>query len=252
MTVQSALREDLAPAPPMAAEQEAARLHNPAEVAQILTRVLEHRGLITVHLAGNPGNFASILLELDLAGGSLVLDELHPRAGDQHVRPGARLLVSARLDGSRIEFRSNVQDSVSYKGAPAWRVTLPTSVDYFERRGGYRLAVPTALQMRPVIFSGQDGPIPARLVDISRRGLAALLDPQIEAAVGAQVPCTLHLPENSVSLDAEIRSSVVQQNRLRLGVMFPNMTPQQRYNLDASVAKLERNLLRHYAAARPR
>lgn len=241
-----------APAPALAPEQEAARLRNPAEIAQILTRVHDQHGLVTIHVAGTAGNYSSILLGLDLTGGNLLFDELHPRNGDRHVVAGAKLLVSARLDGSRIEFACKVQSSVSYKGAPAWRTTLPHSVDYFERRGSYRLSVPAALQLHPVVFDSPDGPLSARLVDISRRGLAALLDPEVEAGIGAQVPCTLRLLENTVSLDAEIRSSVRHQNRLRLGVLFPSMTPSQRYNLDASVARLERNLLRHYAAARPR
>ena len=246
------IREGAVSGPVLAVEQEAARLHNPAEVAQILTRVLEQRGLITIHVAGTAGSYSSILLGLDLSGGTLLFDEPHPRNGDRHVSGGTRLLVSVRLDGSRIEFVCTVQASVSFKGAPAWRTTLPQSIDYFERRGSYRLSVPAALQLHPVIFGSLDGPLPARLVDISRRGLAAVLGPQAEAGIGAQVPCTLRLLEDTVSLDAEIRSSVRHRNRLRLSVLFPNMTPSQRYNLDASVARLERNLLRHYAAARPR
>ena len=238
--------------PASAMELEAARLHNPAEIAQILTRILDQHGLVTVHVDGTAGSYASLLLAVDLSAGTLMFDELHPREGDRNVGTGVRLLVSARLDGSRIEFACTVRGSVSFRGAPAWRSTLPQHIDYFERRGSYRLSVPTAMPLQPVTFDSAEGPLKARLVDISRRGMATLLNPLVDASVGLAVPCTLRLLDNTVKIDGQIRSSVLHQNHLRVGVMFPNMTPSQRSNLEASIARLERNLLRHYAAARPR
>ncbi|TXH05993.1 MAG: flagellar brake protein [Nevskiaceae bacterium] len=235
-----------------APEQAAARLHNPAEIAQILVRLLDQRGLISVHVIGSAGSHSSVLLELDLHGGSLLLDELHPPAANRQLAPGARLLVNARLEGSRIEFTCTVRDAVHLRGGPAWRVAMPESIDYFERRSGYRLTVPAGMHLQPAILNGLDGPISARLLDVSRRGMAAILGSAVQAEIGIHVPCSLRLLENRLDLDAEIRSSVLQHNQLRVGMMFMNMTPAQRTALDTSVARLERNLLRHYAAAKQR
>lgn len=235
-----------------APEQAAARLHNPAEIAQILTRLLDQRDLISVHVLGSAGNYSSVLLELDLHGGELLLDELHPATANRLIGPEAQLLVNARLDGSRIEFTCAVRGTAHLRGGPAWRVALPTSIDYFERRSGYRLTVPVGLHLQPAILSSLDGPISARLLDVSRRGMAAMLTASVQAEIGIQVPCSLRLLENRVDLDAEIRSSVQQHNQLRVGMMFLNMTPAQRTALDTSVARLERNLLRHYATAKQR
>lgn len=246
----SAVAEAAAPA--MVAEPPASRLRNPAEIAQILTRIHDQRGLITIHVEGSAGSYASMLLSVDFTSGALLLDELHPREGDRNVGSGVRLLVSARLDGSRIEFSCMVRASVDYRGAPAWRVSLPQHIDYFERRAGYRLSVPTAMPAQVVVFESLDGPFRARLVDISRRGMATMLDPTVDAGIGILVPCTLRLLDDTVRVEGEIRSSVLAQNHLRVGVLFPNMSPSQRSLLDAAIARLERNLLRHYAATRPR
>lgn len=242
-----------APAPQaLAVEQQAARLRNPAEIAQMLSRVHEHRGLITVHVAGSAGSYTSILLSVDLIEGTLLFDELHPAADRRQVGTGTSLNISARLEGSRVEFSCVVRACIRLKGGLAYRASMPNSIDYFERRNSYRLSVPAALQLQPLSFESLDGPLPGRLVDISRRGLAAVLHPDAEAGIGALVPCTLRLLDHPVNLEAEIRSSMRQARGLRLGVMFPRLTPAQHFSLDASVARLERSLLRHYAAARPR
>lgn len=226
------------------------RLENPVEIAQLLSRVHEHHSLLSVHVDGASGSWSSILLKLDLTERSLLLDELSPSDGSPSLHPGTGLLISTWLGGSHIEFHCNIRGSLSLTGGIAYQADWPHSVDCYERRHGYRLAVPVTLQLPPLLFNGVDGPLKARLVDISRDGLAAQLMPTTMPAVGTSLDCTMRLFDHPIQLDTEVRSRSQHKRTLRLGLAFSHLTPTQRHNLDASVAKLERNLLRHYAAVR--
>ena len=228
---------------------EAQEITSPAGVAQLLTRLLDNRCQLGIRLPGAPAICSTILLEVDYAGGNLLLDEIYPAAGNEYARAGALVRVQGRIDGSRVEFECIIDEITGDEGAPAYRATLPSRVRYFERRGSYRLTIPPELKLPPALFSAAAGPLAGRLVDISRDGAGTLVE-QAEADVGAELACTFALPDARFSAEVEVRSARNGEDGMRLGLEFRSLDPSQRAAVDRAIAALERTLLRHQVNAR--
>jgi c-di-GMP-binding flagellar brake protein YcgR len=116
----------------------------------------------------------------------------------------------------------------------------------FERRNAFRIVIPATMNLAPLIVDCEAGFQRARLVDISRCGASALLHGRVETPTGSIALCIISLFGQRLLTDAEIRSSITHCGHLRLGLMFPDLKPEQQKHLDTSIATLQRNLLRDY------
>ncbi|HVT35145.1 MAG TPA: flagellar regulator YcgR PilZN domain-containing protein [Nevskiaceae bacterium] len=220
-----------------------------AAIAQLLGRLLDNRCQLAVRLPGAPITYSTILLEVDFAGGSLLLDEICPAAGNAYVQVGGIARLQGRLDGSRVDFDCEVNAVANQNGTPSYRAGVPQRVIYYERRGSYRLTIPPELKLPPTMLSAQAGAMAGRLVDISREGAGTLLS-EADAELGVELACTIPLPDGQLSAEVEVRSARAGEDGLRVGLEFSHLTPAQRVSVDRAIAALERTLLRHHVNAR--
>lgn len=231
--------------------QEPLRLESRAAVAQMLARALEGRAPATVRLAQVTDIYSSMLLEADFPAGHLVFDELHPADGNSALKPGSELIVQVRVEGGHIEFRSNIVEAVQHGGNAAWRTSIPQVVLHHERRFAYRLMIPASLSLSSTLFDTGGAAQRAKLVDISRLGAGTLMSGKLEADIGSSVPCVFDLPELRLATDVQIRS--IRKNasgQTRLGLMFSNLAPTKRHNVERAVTSIERALLRQHVKVR--
>ena len=227
----------------------AQEISSPAAVAQLLSRLLDNRCQLAVRLPGAPSTYSTILLEVDYASGMLTFDEICPEAGNRYALPGGMARIQGKLDGSRIEFSCLLDEVINDAGGPAYRAALPQQINYYERRGSYRLTIPPELKLPPALFGADQGSLRGRLVDISREGAGTLLN-EAEADVGAELTCTIALPDARLSAEVEVRSAKADGDGVRIGLAFRGLDAAQQIAVDRAIAALERTLLRHQVNAR--
>jgi c-di-GMP-binding flagellar brake protein YcgR len=221
-----------------------------AAIERLVTRVRDRHSLLSVTVAGVAGIASSILLRANLVSGKLLFDGLYPPAIGSQVKIGTPLSISAILDGSRFEFSCTVEQIEDLDGGVAYRTGLPARVRHFERRTSYRVRIPPAMHIPPMIFTGDTGPLRATLLDLSREGAGALFNDHVAAEIGSCLPCTIHLPEARLLTVAEIRSCRTTADRALVGVRLDQLRPAQRHMLDNSIALLERYLRQHNSGLR--
>jgi flagellar brake protein len=224
--------------------------HGPQIVA-LLRRLRDQRVLLSARVPGHPGQFNSLLLEVDPDRNFILLDELNPRAGHELVCQTGQLRVHCQCQGIELGFVCEVEVRQGQSGVSFYRAVLPDSIDYLQRRSSYRvrvgldLAVPVRL---PVDDAAQaaDG----ELFDLSLGGLGAVLDSAVKLELGQILSCDLQLPKGeTLRANIEIRFIRVDpaKSNQRIGASFRNLEPTQKQSVRRFVAQLEREMLRRKA-----
>lgn len=234
----------------------AAVLENPnpvrdsTHIGHLLMRVLDIRALLAVSVAGQSGACTSQVVELNLRDGRLLLDELHPPQAAQAVKPGSRLQLSTRMDGSALEFDCEVDQVVRVRGNLGYIARVPEEVRHHERRNAFRVMIPQDYALPPATFNGTRGSFRGRLVDVSHTGIGTVVADRNAANAGELLGCTLSLPGTRLIADVQVRSAASASGSRRLGVLFSGLNAAQKGAVAKSVATLNRDLLKRYASAR--
>jgi c-di-GMP-binding flagellar brake protein YcgR len=121
---------------------------------------------------------------------------------------------------------------------------IASALNQYNRRDSYRVHIPGAMPLPPMTLESEAGELHARLLDISRTGAAALLPGHFDASLGSHVPCRIGLPDLQIHTQAEVRSVTQQRDNFRLGLLFSDLSVADHYQIDHSIATLERSLLR--------
>ncbi len=214
---------------------------DPRRIARVLTQVVEARTLLNVRDASGASH-VSTLLEVDLDGGSVTIDE----PGTGSIAIGSPLQVSARVEGVLVRFSSRVIAHGADAGGGLYRLAFPARVERHQRRAHHRAPVTSALPVS-VTFAHEDGTTTlAEVRDLSAGGLCARL-PADAGWPGADgpVPCTVRLGE-----DAEIQCALEVRRHQEMGSVdliggrFVGLEPRDLLTLERFVAGLEREALR--------
>lgn len=222
----------------------------PVQIAGILRRLQDAHALVHVSLPGGNESWLSAILEVHPTLGHLIIDELTPRDGNALLLKARRVIVSAQIQGVDISFAANLIDSGASDGVNFYRVALPESVRYWQRRASYRARVSAALLIPVTLRQGDELVINGELFDISAGGIGTRHRERhgpVPLLGEVWEDCRIQLPEmQEVQCALEIRY-VGQDERsghLRLGGRFVNITRPQLKLVETFVAHLERENLR--------
>ena len=121
---------------------------------------------------------------------------------------------------------------------------IASGLNLRDRRDTYRVHIP-GVKLQPIIsFESETGLVKGQLQDISRTGAAALVDESFVVTVGNSFPCQINLPDGQFDTTVEVRSIKALKHRVRVGLLFSKLSILQNIQIDATVATLERSLLR--------
>lgn len=221
-------------------------------ISQVLLDLQRSSTLVSVSITGLPGTHLSILLKVDTQRGVLLFDGLQSPNLDHVIEAGALLSVSAKLGPNNIEFDCIVEAPFQLNKTPSFKAQLPISLRISERRNDYRVRIPAAMSSSAVELTTDSGPFQGRLIDISRQGAAALLPMKIDTTIGSKVSCAIRLMDSQLDTHADIRSASEQQGYQRVGLRFTDLSPVEHKRIDASIATLERIILRDSVRLRAR
>ena len=221
-------------------------------ISQVLLDLQTSSTLISIAVAGLPGTYLSILLKVDTERDVLLFDGLQSLHHDQAIEAGTVISVSAKLGLNSIEFDCIIEAPFELNKTPAFKAHVPIALRITERRNSYRVRIPVSMSSSLVQLTTDNGPYQGRLIDISRQGAAALLPIKIDTIVGSKVTCAIHLMDSQLDTHADVRSASEQQGCQRVGLLFTDLSSVAHKRIDASIATLERIILRDSVRLRAR
>lgn len=214
----------------------------PALVAALLGRIQNARSLLTLRFGSAPGPFLSVLLGIEIRSGWLLLDLPHPPPPRALIAPGTVVTATGRLDRGQFHFQCRVDGVIALAGGAALRVSVPTTIEHDDRRGGFRLALPSGSLHSPIQLATEVGRFAGRVLDLSMAGAAALVTGK--PPIGSSVLCTLDLPQLRLYTGAEVRSQASVPGGHRLGLQFAPLSSEQAGRMSAALTALQRRLIR--------
>lgn len=218
---------------------------DPEQVTLVLCRLHEAHALLTLGIQGVRNVYTTTLLEVAADGGWLVLDEPVPRDGHAHMQPGRALHLQGRLEGLQVAFDTTLE-LIADGPPPYYRVAMPVSVVYQQRREDHRVTVPLAWHATAQLLTPQRALLGGELRDLSAGGMRVLLNPG-----GARLPrlgevlprCVVTLPgEAPVCCRLEVCHVEPPRGPTRavLGGRFLDLSRAERHRLARIAATLER------------
>lgn len=213
------------------------------EIEAQLRRLCRHHSLISTRRSGDADARMTVVLAVDAAQRRFIVDALRPEPATA-MAPGTVLRLRSRLDGAELVFSAEVEGAAPFEDAPALTLRFPDSMRLRERRGTYRLPLPGALNLRHSPAIAPSGTLGLSLIDISLQGAGALVASKPALQIGDRLHLSVELPGASVPLVAEVRSRTPHGERLRLGLYFTELQPQQLDRLASAMLRIERQLIR--------
>jgi c-di-GMP-binding flagellar brake protein YcgR len=140
------------------------------------------RAIVDIEIDGG-SRYQSVILKVDAEAGSILIDELFP-SGFVGL-PGQPVVVALRRqDGSRAGFATRIIERCNSAGVDSYRLSLPGSVDYQQRREVFRLRL-TRRSATISEFQTSDQQFCAAVVrDLSADGIRLELQNSIQLAPG--------------------------------------------------------------------
>lgn len=194
-------------------------IHSRQEIRTLLRRLSEQRCLLTAYFDEGRRFLLTAILGFSDDGRYLLLDASPDQETNERTLGAERLLCSSQLDRVELRFGTGPAEMIQHEGLPAFRVPMPASMRYLQRREYYRLLVPVTHTLACAI------PLPAaerrparmlrsRVIDISLGGIALLVPPEARDEITPGMmfnDCRLDLPDVG-SIEATLRVCHVCDN----------------------------------------
>lgn len=196
------------------------------------------QAIIDIALIGSTEHFQSAILAVDPSAQCIVIDELFP-AGFVAL-PGQRVIVTLRLENDRRE--SFGTEVLSRDDAGGYRLRLPESVDYRQRRAAFRVPVPQHWAHSGEFFAPGSSRCAATVRDISPSGIRLEV---LEWSPLKQGDTLEELHFELLGHHYECRASVRNirvkgSSSIEIGAAFIDLPRPQQRALERSIMQLQR------------
>jgi c-di-GMP-binding flagellar brake protein YcgR len=228
------------------------KIADATRIAGLLRRIMASHALLTVRVGNEGETYNSAILEVNSEQNYVILDELNPRSGHERVAPSSPLTVRAIHDGIETVFTAAVGQVGTDNGVAYYRIGLPNTMHYYQRRSYYRATVGIAKEI--VVQLHRDGAkvIKGELHDISNGGIGIRLRKELppDIAEGETVPrCLIRFDDEDFICAVELRFVRQSSSRFKvLGARFLDLTPLQQAKVARVVADLDREARKRITA----
>ena len=229
------------------------RVASANKVEHMLRRIAEQREPLRVIAPGSSEEFTSMLLHVDRAANSLVIDELNPDRGNALLESGAPLHALGRCDGVWAGFVSRKLEALQWEGYGALRIAYPDALHHLQRRSFFRVLV-SASDVGEVELQRRGArPLFGQCHDLSATGMRVQFRAPTDYTLseGELLPVVrFRLTGFELTAEAQVRFvSAARSSRLRdaprtLGLRFLNMHAAFEQRILAYVQRRDRELLR--------
>ena len=189
----------------MGMPQESRYLSTRDEVAQVFRLFRDDVSEIKLRFAGVPAAYTARVLDLD--SDNVLLQNIVPRDGRTHLREGTEFSISGRAEGLFVYITGNKATLDESSNSAYFRISMPTTVLYQQRRRSERVRVPVQANVhRSHIRIGNIRPVYARILDVSDNGARGEISPARPDTLRPQQKidnCLIHVP-NQLSVDVDL------------------------------------------------
>lgn len=223
----------------------------PMELGDLnLIEAQRSRAIIDVAVAGAQQNYQSVILGVDIANGSMLIDELFP-AGFIGMAGQSLTINVRRMDGSRVGFATRIIERSRSGEVDNYRVVLPASIDYRQRREVYRLGLTQDATTRSEFCTADHQFCAAQLLDVSAAGVRLGLQNAVDIAAG-DVLTGLDFEFGGYHFQCRADVRHVRSDRFggtAIGVAFRDFSRAQQRLLERSIMQEQRRSVRQARAA---
>lgn len=227
------------------------KIQSKDEIVGLLNRVLKAHVLLSVSVGKSEEVFGSVILETNKEASFLVLDELYPKKKSKEPLLNQTLSIETWLEGILLNFAGKIIAVLEEDGNDYYKINLPTSLYYHQRRSSYRVPISISHPLSVDLATEDTEIMHAVLRDLSLGGLSAGLKlPAAEAIeIGDIIPnCTIQMPDGT---KIECAMEIVRVNKIKasssitIGARFTNISNPDQQVLSRAIATLDRENIKN-------
>jgi c-di-GMP-binding flagellar brake protein YcgR len=193
-------------------------VHSRQEIAQILRAIMRQNEIVTAYFNQGQEFLLTSILDADPDTGRLVLDCGPDPETNRRALASNKFIFVSNQNRIKIQFSTVALEQMEFKGRPAFRTKLPSSLLKLQRREYYRLVAPIRVPLRCIVPDLSGERVETEVADISVGGVGISGFPAtMILAEGTLLPnCRIALPEEGTVVSAlEVRN--LQQSKRRSG-----------------------------------
>ncbi len=220
------------------------------EILALLKKLFKKHSLLTINFSEIDDYFGSTILEINEEDNYLVLDELHPIEGHEHVDEGTKFRINTQYSGALVRFSGTVEAISSNPTAAYYKIPIPRKIDYQQRRSSFRVHVGINETIPVQLVTEDDVMLNAELRDISLGGVSLRVNdvPHVSLEYGDHIPTCMIKVTDERKIRASLNVCHVVRKRdigiLRIGAQFAEMSNYDQRELEHLVAEMEREMIK--------
>ena len=200
----------------------------------------EHR-LLRLCFSGIKQDFQSLLLEVDLKQGRLLLDEPFPHLPEGEYLAARTVSVASVEGAASTRFESRIQGLVPYHDANALVLALPASVTAAQRRNHFRLPVLDHMPVKAMLRLENQRTHSAQVLDLSSQGVRLMVHSRVDLLPGQTTTLLLRIgDENGMLCSLRICNCQPIKNATLLGGELLGLNPPQIQLIERFIARTQR------------
>ncbi|MCI0666531.1 MAG: flagellar brake protein [Methylococcaceae bacterium] len=189
-------------------------LRRKKEIVQSLRSLAKAKSLITGRFDTGKYSFLTVVIDVVPENHTVILDYGSNEAINSRLLCAAPVVFMTRYKGIKVRFSSDRVEKTVYQNRAVFKISIPESLFWQERRESYRVRVPlmnAAVCRIPIAREHSDEApwtLNLRVVNIGPSGVALALPAEqtVPGEIGTRLcNCTLVLPKHSEEVDLEIR-----------------------------------------------
>lgn len=184
--------------------------YSPGDIFGVFRALQNDRSSINIQFKGRPAGllFNSLVLEVNLPGRFILLDEMTPREGHQFAEAGEPFSLRASVNGIRVQAKDlKVAKVMSNDSGLYYRVTFPSQLLYLQRRDAFRAYVPASMMVNVTLNPEErEASFEGRVINMSATGFRFGLEGEIKPALETleKLGAVLSIPHLDMLLECEI------------------------------------------------
>ncbi|HEY5645288.1 MAG TPA: PilZ domain-containing protein [Pseudomonadales bacterium] len=229
-------------------------LNKPADIASALRTLRNQAAKIQLTFENDPARYSARIL--DVLDRELLLEDLQPRSGLRLMTARSRFALSGRASGVYLYSEANRASRIDEdRGVPYFRVPLPSTVLYQQRRCSVRYPVPQRTHGKPAVMILQravpgdkdhGNTLEGRMLDISAGGCRLVVPGPVHPPLASNEEIAKALIRIPGMYDLHPRAVIRHSTYNKLdrtvtcGVEFVSMNVTDRRRLTQFIQSLER------------
>lgn len=227
-------------------EKEFTQITNRGQLRNILNQIRNRNAMLNISFENNKNKYSSALLDINEKKKYLKLDELNPQQGHDLIKKNSIIKVHCRQPGSESIFKLKINQIDIEDDIFFYLASIPTAIEYYQRRNYLRVSPALMLESEIVIFSNGFHTT-GKIHNISYSGVGGILEgpsiPELDETYVIQISLNTESPIIT-PITMKFIGAAGHRGIRRFGATFTNLTPDDEQRITKMVNKIQRHYIR--------